>query len=137
MWSEEDVHTSTWDLKKRYKICKFGLKAKTHRTLKQTCQLLVCSPAVALLHKKGPRHRRKICANSLWLYPYNTQSSLSKNKNINHIFTYLQVFCCLSSGSVYNITIRLFGVIYRTLTGWAFPLCRDTVGRFCWSNSTS
>ena len=35
----------------------------------------VCSPVVALLHKKGPRHRRKICANSLLVYSYYTQSS--------------------------------------------------------------
>ena len=61
----------------------------------------VYSPAVALLHKKGPRYRRKICANSLWLYPYYTQSSPSKNKNINYIFIYLQVFHCLSSSSIY------------------------------------
>ena len=30
----------------------------------------VCSPATAILHKKGPGHRRKICANSLRLYSY-------------------------------------------------------------------
>ena len=36
--------------------------------------------------KRGPRHRRKIWANSLWLYPYFTQTSPSKNKNINYIF---------------------------------------------------
>ena len=46
----------------------------------------VCSSAIALLHKKGPCHRRKIGVNSLWLYSYYTQSSLSKNKNINYIF---------------------------------------------------
>ena len=63
----------------------------------------LCSSAVALLHNKGPRHRRKICANSLWLYYYYTQSSLWKNKNINYIFIYLRVFRCLSSDAKCNI----------------------------------
>ena len=58
-----------------------------------------CSSAVALLHKKGPLHRRKVCANSLWLYSYCTQSSPSKSKNINYIFIYLRGLRCLSSGS--------------------------------------
>ena len=30
----------------------------------------VCSLAVALLRKKGPRHRKKICTNTFWLYSY-------------------------------------------------------------------
>ena len=78
-------------------------KGETRWSLKQTCQLhRVCSPAVTLLHKKGPRHRRNICANSLWLYSYLTQTSLSKNKNINYIFIYLRVFRCLSNGSIYD-----------------------------------
>ena len=58
----------------------------------------VCTPAVALLHKKGLRHRRKKCENSLWLYPNCTQSSLSKNKNIDYIFIHLRVLLCLSRG---------------------------------------
>ena len=62
----------------------------------------MCSPAVALLHNKGPRHRRKRCANSFWLYYYYTQSSPSKNKDINYICIYLRVFRCLSSGEEYN-----------------------------------
>ena len=61
----------------------------------------VCSPAVALLHKKGHRHRRKICANTLWLYSSYTQSSPSKNKDINYIFIYLRVFRCSSCGAIY------------------------------------
>ena len=61
----------------------------------------MCSPTVVLLHKKGPRHRRKICVNSLWLYSYYTQSLLSKNKDINYIFIYLQVLCCLLSSAIY------------------------------------
>ena len=64
----------------------------------------VSSPAVTLLHKKGPRHRRKICANSLWLYSYYTQASPTKNKNTNHvyiyIYIYLRVLRCLSSGAI-------------------------------------
>ena len=101
-WVEEDVHISAWDLKRQYKVCNFELKAEIHWSLNQTCQLRrVCSPAVALLHKMSPRHRRKICANSLWLHSYVTQTSPSKNKDINYIFTYLRVLRCLSSGSIY------------------------------------
>ena len=48
---------------------------------------------------------RKICANSLSLYSYYTQSSPSKNKNINYIFIYLRVFRCLSSSSVSNTSL--------------------------------
>ena len=58
-----------------------------------------CSPAAALLNKKGPCHRRKICANSLWLY------SPSKNKNINYIFIYLRVLRCLSNGPIYDTNV--------------------------------
>ena len=58
----------------------------------------VYSPAAAQLHKNGPRQRRKICANSLWLYSNDIQASPSKNKNINIIFIYLRVFRCLSCG---------------------------------------
>ena len=60
----------------------------------------VCSPTVAQLHKKGSRHRRKICAEYFWLYSYYIQSSPSNNKNINYIFTFLRVFRCLSSGPI-------------------------------------
>ena len=62
----------------------------------------VCSLAVAQLHKKSPCQRRKICANSLWLYSYYSQTSPSKNKNIDYTFIDLRVFRCLSSGSVYD-----------------------------------
>ena len=48
----------------------------------------VCSPAVTLHHKKGPRHRRKICVNYFSLCSYNTQSTPSNNKNIDYIFIY-------------------------------------------------
>ena len=41
-WGEEDVHTSACGLKRQYKVCNFALKAETHWSLKQTCQLLVC-----------------------------------------------------------------------------------------------
>ena len=83
-WSEEDVHTSAWDLKRQYKCCNFGLKAEiqwslkwreeTCGSLKQTCH--VCS----LIHTKGPRHRRKICLNSLWLYSYFTHVAVEEWK---------------------------------------------------------
>ena len=52
MWGEKDVHISTWDLKRQYKVCNFGLKAEIFwslkwrreicRPLKQTCQLPMC-----------------------------------------------------------------------------------------------
>ena len=60
----------------------------------------VCSPDIALFHKKDPCHRRKICANSLWLYSYDTQSSPWKNKNVKYIFMYLRVLRCLSSSAI-------------------------------------
>ena len=63
----------------------------------------MCSSAVVLLRKKSPRHRRKIYANSLWLYSYYKQSLPRKNKNINYIFIYLRVFRCLSSGAICNM----------------------------------
>ena len=75
-------------------------KGETCRLLKQTYH--VCSPAVALLHKKSLCYRRKICVNSLWLYSYYIQSSPSKNENINDIFIYVRVLRCLSSGSIYD-----------------------------------
>ena len=62
----------------------------------------VSSLAVTLLHKKGPHHRKKICANFLWLYSYYTKSSQSKNKNINYIFIYLRILCCWSCGSIHD-----------------------------------
>ena len=86
----------------------YRAKGETRWSLKQTCQLpRVCSPTVALLHKKGPRFRRKICANSLWLYSCFTKTSPSKNKNINYIFIYLRVFRCLSSCAICNIKTRV------------------------------
>ena len=34
MWSEENVHISAWDLKRRHKVCNFGLKAEICWTFK-------------------------------------------------------------------------------------------------------
>ena len=101
------------ELERQYKVCNFGLKAEIRWSLKrsreirwslkQTCWLpRVYSPAVELLHQKGPRHRRKIRANSLWLYSYFTKTSKSKNKNMNYIFIYLQVLC-LSRGMICDL----------------------------------
>ena len=107
----------------------------------------VCSPTVVLLHKKGPRHRRKIYANSLWLYSYYAQSSPSKNKNINYIFTYPRIFRCLSSGRIcYNtrnkltkntlkncfIVLRPYGFVFKTyqsIDAIAFVGCKIRKGR--------
>ena len=76
-------------LERQYKVCNLGQKAEIHWSLNRrgrstglssegrdplfthgdlSAPLCVCSPAVALLHKEGPRHRRKIGANSLCLY---------------------------------------------------------------------
>ena len=121
MWAKRQVHIPALDLKRKYKVCNFGLKRSSGRSnegemsaglLRKGRDLLVTqadfsvlrvfSSAVALLKKKSPRQRRKMCANSLWLYSYYTQSSPSKNKNIKYIFTYLRVFRCLSSSSIYK-----------------------------------
>ena len=79
---KDNIRSVIWDWRQKSQA-----KGKTRWSLKQNCQLLVCFPAVAVLRNKGPRHRRKICANSLWLYYYYyyTQSLPSKNKNINYI----------------------------------------------------
>ena len=77
-----------------------------------------CSPTVALLHKKGPRYRRKICANSLRLYSNYTQSSPSKNRNINYISIYLRVLRYLSSGAIFYIhscpDFQFFQFLYQS-----------------------
>ena len=78
----------------------FQAKGETCWSLKQTCH--VCSPAVALIHTKGPRYRRKICVNSLSDYIPTSHTSPSKNKSINHIFIYLWVLRSLSSGAIGN-----------------------------------
>ena len=105
---EEDIHISAWDLKRQYKVSNFGqgrdLMVTQARWRDQVVTQAgmsapqVCSPAVAQLHKKGPRHRRKICTNSLWLYSYYTQSP--PLKNINYIFIYLRVLRWLSRGTI-------------------------------------
>ena len=107
MWGKEDVPISAWDLRENirpvfldWRRDPLVAQAKGRDPLVTQADLSAphaCSPAVALLHKKGPRHRRKICANSLWLYSYYTQWSPSKNKNINYICIYLQVLHCLST----------------------------------------
>ena len=74
----------------------------------------VCSPAVALLHKKSLRQRKKICANSLWLHSNYTKSLPSKNKNINYIFIYVRVFRCLSSGAIYDTSFS-WVIIFSSL----------------------
>ena len=83
---EEDIHISAWDLKKnnirsvildrrqRLVGCSSkgersaGLSSEGRDPLVTQAYLSaprVYSPAVSLLHKKGPRHRRKLCAKSL------------------------------------------------------------------------
>ena len=47
-----------------------------------------------------------MCKFALWLYSYFTQTSPSKNKDINYIFIYLRVFPCLSCGSIYDYKLN-------------------------------
>ena len=127
------------EIEKLYKVCNFGLKAETRWLLKQTCQLpRVCFPAVALLHKKSPRRRKKICAKSFRLYSYFTQTSPSNNKNINYIFMYLRVFRCLSNSLIYNTTadfISQFSIAFvmKLMTLWDILfIFRHSVIQVCW-----
>ena len=52
--------------------------------------------------QKGSQPQKKDMCKLYLLYFYNTQSSPSKNKNINYIFMHLRVLRCLSSGSIYD-----------------------------------
>ena len=100
-WSEEDVYTSAWDLKRQYKISNFGLKAEIRWSLSSTC---VFSGRRTTSQKVSPLQKKDMCELSLTA-SYNTQSSPSKNKKVNYIFIYLQVWRRFSSGSIYyNIT---------------------------------
>ena len=87
----------TWKDNLRSVILDWRQRPAGHSSRPDSC---VCSPAVLLLHKKGPCHRR-LCVNPPWLYSYYTQSSPSKNKNINYIFIYLRVLRRLSSCAIY------------------------------------
>ena len=72
----------------------------------------MCSPAVALIHTKGLRHRRNICVNFLWLYSY-FYTSPSKYRNINHMFIYLLVLRCLSRGAINDSFLLVFLHVFR------------------------
>ena len=114
-------------MKRQYKVCNFELKAEVRWSLKRrgrsasfssegrdplVTQADLSTPLCVFSSRcttsqKNPRHRRKICANSLWMYSYYTQSSPSKNENRNYIFIYLRVFRCLSSGTICDIDVQL------------------------------
>ena len=113
------------ELERQHKVSSFRLKVEIYCSLKLGREIHwslkrrewptghsnrpvsspVCSPVVAVLPKKCPRHRRKTCVNSLWLYSNYTQSSSSKNKNMNYIFIYLRVSNCLSNGTICSTSI--------------------------------
>ena len=146
------------ELERQYKVCNFGLKAEIRWSLKWRGRSAglssegrdslvtqanlsvprVCSPSVALLHKKDPRPRRKICANSLGLCSYYTQSSPSKNKNMIYIFIYLRVLRCLSCDAIYDI-YDLVPVPAEFLQGLITNLViiNDSTGRSWHHNTTS
>ena len=128
-------------LERRYNVCNVGLKAKTRWPLKRrersaghsseggrpaghsskhvSSSVCVLRPS-HFFTKKGPRHRRKILANSFWPYSYFIQASPSQNKNIDYIFIYLRVFHCLSSGSICdiftNVKLQYFEPLKRMQT---------------------
>ena len=88
----------------------------------------MCTPVVALLHKKGSCYRRKICANSLWLYSYFAKTSPSKNKNMNYIFIYLRLLRCLSSWAKCDIIWLLTTLQLILLYYLGFPIWKcDTI----------
>ena len=94
------IRSVIWDWRQR----SAGYSSKGRDPLVTQADLLaprVCSWVIAQLHKKSPYHRRKISANSLWLYSYYTQLLPLENKNINYIFIYLRVLHCLSSDFIY------------------------------------
>ena len=157
MWGEEDVHTSAWDLKRKQKVCNLELKVEIRWSLKRRGKVrwslkqrgevrwslnrketrCLSSRPVSFscvfsgrrtISQKGSQHRRKIGANSLWLYSYYTQSSPSKNKNINYICIYLRVFRCVSSGAIYTwnyIVMICFRKELRELTSlWKVKIGR-------------
>ena len=71
----------------------------------------VCFSAVALLHNKGSRHRRMIWANSLWLCYYYTQSSPSKNKNINYILIHQRILIVCPAVQYTTVWVRQQNII--------------------------
>ena len=97
----------SWDLKDNIRsvILDWRQRPTGHSSRPASSPMSVLQPSF-LYTQKGPRHRRNICADSLWLYSYFTQTSPSKNKNINDIFIYLCVLRCLSSSTMSNIPKR-------------------------------
>ena len=114
---EEGGHISAWELKE-YKVCNFGLSKRPTGHSSKSVSSFLCSPVVALIHAKGPRLRRKICANSLWLYSYFTQTSPSKNKNMNYIFIYLRGFRYINYIFIYLRGFRYINYIFIYLRGF-------------------
>ena len=118
---KEDVHTSAWVVKIQYKVCKFGLnwrdslasqatgrdplvaqvKGETRWSLKQTCQILVrVLRPPNYFTKRVPATEERYVRTLSDCVPTYTQSSPSKNKNINYMCIYLRVLHCLSSSAI-------------------------------------
>ena len=82
----------------------FQAKGEIRWSLKQTCQL--CVRVLRPLHyftKRVPVTEERYVRTLSDSIPTYTQSSPSKNKNINYTFTYLRIFRYLSSGAIYDI----------------------------------
>ena len=103
-----------WSLKRRGEICwllkwmgevRWSLEQRerptgpSSRPVSSSC--VFCGPRTTS-QKGSPPQKKDMCKISDCIPTY-TQSSLSKNKDINYIFIYLRVFRCSSSGAVYKI----------------------------------
>ena len=96
-------------IERKYKVCNFGLKQRrevhwslkrrgeVRWSLKQTCH--VFSGRRSNTHKGSPPQKKDMCKLSDCIPTSHTLPS--KNKNINYIFIYRRVLCCLSSGAIY------------------------------------
>ena len=91
----------------------------------------VCSPAIGLLQKKAPHHRRKICVDTLWLYSYFTQTSPSNNINVNYIFVYRHMWhvctcACICMCVCMSIYIYIY-IVAPFPTSWCCSYWKESL----------
>ena len=114
----------SWDLKVHIRSVILDWRQRPAGHSSRPVTSPVCDPRLShYFTKRVPRNRRKICANSLWLYSYFTQRSQSKNKNINYNLIYLRVFRCLSSGSIYETCMPYMRLVLQC----CMTLCERTI----------